>query len=310
MSLALIKGEKVLKKTNPHIFAMFHLYLTWLYLAIIGLVMILFKQELLAFFSQSPLGKQGTSVLLWTTWSLLIFIPAAIVSFLRINWYWLLLAILLIVSGMYLHQERQSILKIAKEYWQSSTLQTYTKDMRENWPIFKTIKNKFNPDEISNYWIILIGLGGLISANSYRRSHRYYITNRRVIIRFGFIITRERDLLYSKIEDLILHRDVLGKLFNFGTLIPISASGIGTGSDQAILMVGAQQKLPVGPSLQVTMGGGHSVTVPRAPSFYSLYGIPNPEGLRTIMLQEMERREYLRRKDDTTKIIKQDEEKK
>ena len=118
------------------------------------------------------------------------------------------------------------------------------------------------------------------------------ITDRRVITRFGFLIIRERDLLYSKVDDLIIHQGVIGRILGFGTLIPISASGIGTGSDEAILSAGAEQKLPMGPSLKVTIGGGRSITVPRAPSFYSLYGVSDPEGLKNLMLKEMEKREY------------------
>lgn len=226
-------------------------------------------------------------------WVLALIVPGCVVSFIRINWGWLLLALFLSIVGVCTHVWQKEILEYSLNFAQEQKVcQNIDDILHRYFPLYDALKQKLTITEISNYWLILVSFTGLFLANSYRRSHRYYITNRRIITRFGFWITRERDLLYSKIDDLVAHQGLLGKIFGFGTLIPISASGIGTGSDQAIWMAGAEQKLPVGPSLKITMGGGRTVTVPRAPSFYSLYGVPNPEYLRNIMLKEMEKREY------------------
>ncbi len=298
MALALIPGERIFEKTCPHLFSMFYLYLAWLYIAGVGIATIYFRPGLWEILGATSLGTNAAPILFWVIWSLAILIPGLILAFWRIHWSWLLLAIGLVLVGLLLENQKDYIAAKVKIYLETSILaQVLGTMLKEDWPWVYEWCTKIHKQEIANYWLMGIGSLGFILANIYRRSHQYYITNRRVITRFGFFITRERDLLYSKIEDLVVHRDPLGRFFNFGTLIPISASGIGTGTDQAIFMVGGEQKLPIGPSLKVIIGGGHSITVPKAPSFYSLYGIPNPEKLRNLILQEMERREYHNRKD-------------
>lgn len=292
MSLSLIEGEKIFVKTSPHFFSMIHLYLCWIYLGAVGTLFLVFHENISAWLQTLPLPATAwVEILSFALWSLALILPAIFVSFLRVNWGWLFLAIFLSTVGIASYLGRQEIGTAFWSFMQRPWCQQMETTVESHWP--SGWKHDFiQLDEIANYWLILVSFLGLCSANSYRRSHRYYITNRRIITRFGFFIMRERDLLYSKIDDLILHQDLLGRIFNFGTLIPISASGIGTGNDQVIWMAGAEQKLPVGPSLKVTIGGGRTITVPRSPSFYALYGVPQSEGLRNIMLKEMEKREY------------------
>lgn len=293
MSLSLIDGEKIFEKTCPHFFSMIHLYINWFYIGMIGFLTIFFRNDITLWIQSLPFLDKLENFVFLGFWALALIIPACIVSFIRINWGWLLLAIFLSVVGICAHIWQKEILSYSLAFAQEQKICHIINDfLQQNVFFYESFKQKLTISEISNYWLIFISFIGLFSANSYRRSHRYYITNRRIITRFGFWITRERDLLYSKIDDLVAHQSFLGKILGFGTLIPISASGIGTGSDQAIWMAGAEQKLPVGPSLKITMGGGRTVTVPRAPSFYSLYGVPHPEWLRNIMLKEMEKREY------------------
>lgn len=299
MTLALIEGEKIFHKARPHICSMFSLYLTWLYLACIGFLTMAWRPTITAWLESYTWIDSASIPLFWAIWGLAIIIPSIIIAFMRINWYWLGGAVIIAGLGILFYQQRVPIVDWLKEQWHSMPwLSQLSVELQSKWSWLAEVRSWIQRDELPNYWLFALSGLGLSLANSYRRSHHYYITNRRVIFRFGFFITRERDLMYSKIEDLILHRDLLGRIFNFGTLIPISGSGLGTGNEQAIVLVGGEQKLPVGPTLKVTIGGGHSITVPRAPSFYSLYGIPKPEALRSIMLEEMERREYHRRGTD------------
>lgn len=303
MSLALIEGEKIFHKTRPHLFSMFTLYLTWLYLGFVGFLAIEFRPAIIAWLKSYQMIGEASLPVFWVLWCAVLIIPALIVSFVRINWYWLAGALIISCLGVLFYQQRDPIVVWGKEQWDSvAWLQQTSTELKQKWPWLAEVRSWLHREELPNYWLLGLSFLGILMANSYRRSHHYYITNRRVIFRFGFLITRERDLMYSKIEDLILHRDLLGRMFNFGTLIPISGSGLGTGNDQAIILVGGEQKLPIGPTLKVTIGGGHSITVPRAPSFYSLYGIPKPEMLRSIMLDEMDRREYHRRGTDLQHI--------
>lgn len=202
------------------------------------------------------LPKQIAPFGIMILWSLCLLIPAVFLAFYRVHISWFFFALFLIAGGF------------ASVYY------------------YKNLS-------MANIWLLGISIVGIIGANIYRCSHKYIITNKRIVTRFGGISTKERDLIYSKIDDMIIHRDLLGRIFNFGTIIPISASGMGTGTDQVFMLASTQHKLPVGPTLQISLGGGRSVTVPRAPSFYSLYGVSDPETLKNMILVEMGKREYM-----------------
>ena len=62
----------------------------------------------------------------------------------------------------------------------------------------------------------------------------------RIIFKGGFITKRERTLRYDKITDLHSEQGILGQLFGFGTITPVSASGFGLGSDQTFAAGGVE----------------------------------------------------------------------
>lgn len=283
MGVSLIEGEEILKQTTPHPLSMIFLFAVSLYIGCLGGLGIAFQEDVLHWLRSYSLGPGASWTAYWAIWSLTLVLPALAVSFFRINWYWLLLAVVLCGAGIALHVWRHEIFTAC-----DSLLRTHAQRV---WPISESADYIISRN-LPNYWLILAALVGLFLSNGFRSSHKYYITSRRIITRFGFFMVRERDLLYSKIDDLVIHQNLLGRLFNFGTLIPISASGLGTGSDHAIVSAGAEQKLPVGPAIKVTVGGGRSITIPRAPSFYSLYGVSRPNSLKNLLIEEMDKREY------------------
>lgn len=291
MSVSLLEGEEILSETHPHPLSMFFLPMIWLYIGCVGVSSIVFYEEVCRLIRSLPLGIKGGAVIFLVAWSASLIIPAIVVSLLRINWRWLWTALFLCVSGIIIYGYRHDLAALAASLAQSSAMAGVTSYVGDHWALVVAAQ-LLTTEKIVGCWLIFAAAIGLLGCTSYRRSHRYYITNRRIVARFGFWIVRERDLLYSKIDDLVVHQNILGSFFNFGTIIPISASGLGTGSDHAFLAAGVEQKLPIGPSIKVTIGGGQSITIPRAPSFYSLYGVPDPERLKNIMLKEMDKREY------------------
>ena len=122
------------------------------------------------------------------------------------------------------------------------------------------------------FYSIGAAIFGFLLVEVHRRSHKYIITNLRIIFKGGFITKRERTLRYDKITDIHSEQGILGQLFSFGTIIPVSASGFGLGSDQTFAAGGVElggKKI----GLLGLAGGGKEVQTPRSRSYYELHGV-------------------------------------
>ena len=111
-----------------------------------------------------------------------------------------------------------------------------------------------------------------LSVFAYVKSHRYIITNLRIIFKGGIIKKRERTLRYDKITDVDGEQGILGQIFGFGTIIPITQSGFGLGSDQTFAAGGVEaQSKKIG--IFGFAGGSKEVKTPRTRSYYELHGV-------------------------------------
>lgn len=293
MSISLLENEKILKTTYPHPLSMVNLYLNWLYIAFVGFTFIAMRTHINAWISEFPLTGTINSQIFFFVWACCLLFPSIIVSFSRINWSWVGLGIFLTGAGGFLTYYNVAVSEIIRDCINNvSFLERIVNYVYNSMPTPIPSEDLFHPRELPNHLLIFVGLIGFFTSNSYRKSHKYYLTNRRILIHFSFISVKERDVMYSKVDDLVVQQGIFGRVFKFGTIIPISASGMGTGSDQAFVSFGIEGKLPAGPTISVAIGGGKSITIPRAPSFYSLYGVANPEEIKAVMLKEMEQREY------------------
>lgn len=119
---------------------------------------------------------------------------------------------------------------------------------------------------------IAVSIGGFLIVELYRRSHKYIITNLRIIFKGGVLTKRERTVRYDKVADIDAKQGILGQIFSFGTIIPVSQSGFGLGSDKTMaaggLAVGTKKAKFFG-----IVGGGKEVQTPIARSYYELHGV-------------------------------------
>lgn len=122
------------------------------------------------------------------------------------------------------------------------------------------------------FYSVAISIIGFLIVELYRRSHKYIVSNLRVIFKGGVITKRERTLRYDKITDIDAKQGILGQIFSFGTIIPISQSGFGLGSDQSFAAGGVELGAKKARFLGI-FGGGKEVQTPRARSYYELHGI-------------------------------------
>jgi len=122
------------------------------------------------------------------------------------------------------------------------------------------------------FYTIAVSIIGFLIVELYRRSHKYIISNLRIIFKGGVITKRERTLRYDKITDVDAKQGVLGQIFGFGTIIPISQSGFGLGSDKSFAAGGVELG---GKSTKLlgVFGGGKELQTPRARSYYELHGV-------------------------------------
>lgn len=122
------------------------------------------------------------------------------------------------------------------------------------------------------FYSVAVSIIGFLIVELFRRSHKYIITNFRVVFKGGVVTKRERTLRYDKITDIDAKQGVLGQIFGFGTIIPISQSGFGLGSDKSFAAGGVQvgsKKI----GLLGLFGGGREVQTPRARTYYELHGV-------------------------------------
>jgi membrane protein YdbS with pleckstrin-like domain len=113
---------------------------------------------------------------------------------------------------------------------------------------------------------------GFLIIELYRRSHKYILTNLRIIFKGGVLTKRERTIRYDKIADINAKQGILGQIFGFGTIIPVSESGFGLGSDSTMagggVAIGSKKARLFG-----FAGGGKEIQTPIARSYYELHGV-------------------------------------
>jgi len=121
------------------------------------------------------------------------------------------------------------------------------------------------------FYSVAISIIGFLIVEIYRRSHQYIITNLRLVLMSGFLTKTELSIRYDKVT-VFGKQSILGQIFNFGTIIPITQSGLGLGSDQTLaaggLMVGGKKAKLLG-----LVGGGKEVQTPRTRSSFELHGV-------------------------------------
>ncbi len=242
--------EKILTSFHPHPLALAGQAMLWVYVLVVSVIMYFIGNQVNVSFKNIPIigglmGAYGEYVV----YALVIVIPTLIYAVVKIVWRYFLVALLIAVGVPLV------LVFVAKL------------PLRYTFIIGATV-----------------GILGVLAIEIHRRAHKYIVTDRRIIFEYNGVFKKiRRDLVYSRVSDIILEKGVLGKLFNFGNLIPVSQPGLGLGSDMSFVTVGGSVGKDVRAGLAVT--GGRSVKVPRSRSFYMLYGVPHPERVYDMIVE-------------------------
>ncbi len=163
-----------------------------------------------------------------------------------------------------------------------------------------TLATRSDPEAVLPVLLAVASLPLLGLAEVDRRSHRYFLTNLRVVFQGGVLVQKERQLKYESVTDLDGTQGALGAMFDYGTLIPVTQSGFGLGNDtsQAGLAVGGGgEKAGLFGGAAVTAGGGKEVATGRARSFHQLTGVKPYKDTKYLLerlVQEATSTPYLR----------------
>ena len=147
-----------------------------------------------------------------------------------------------------------------------------------------------NSNEVSifiPFYSVSVSILGFLIVELYRRSHKYIISNQRIVFKGGVITKQERTLRYDKISDINSKQGILGQIFGFGTIIPISVSSFGLGSDNTFAAGGVQMGEKKVKFLGL-FGGGKELQTPRTRSYYELHGVFPYKDIKKIVENQVQ----------------------
>ncbi len=235
--MGLLENEKIERELQPHPLSFMNLHILWIFLLIWGLFLAwLYHSSYWSEISDENFFRIGATLGVWLLGLILFGIAASLVM---IRWRIFFIYFAIFVFGVFL-------------LWLGNSLD---------------YANVFIPV----YTIFVATLFASI-IELYRRSHHYLITNLRLVLKGGIIVKRERSLRYEKIADVEYSQGILGKIFGFGNIIPVTQSGFGLGSDASFAAGGVEVE---GKKAGIFgfAGGSKEVKTPRARSYYELHGV-------------------------------------
>ena len=268
--ITLLRGEEMKMQLKPHFFSFFHLYLIFFLLLIWAYVIhYFFKSDKFEEFPGYEIIKGFpfvNEVLAGAViWSLALFVVGFIARYFFIDSGGQ--SIFILYSGVAII----GILTLSYYQW---------KDMGD------TI-------EFGRWFIpgvtTAVGLIGLVSIDAYRRSFTYYLTDNRIVLQSSFLINKqERQVRYNHIEDIKMEQGIIGTILGYGTVLPLTGSGLGTGSDESLVIAGSGAEVKgLG---NIGLAGGSRATSKR--TRYNpnecLYGVSNPSKVRDLITENIQ----------------------
>ena len=143
---------------------------------------------------------------------------------------------------------------------------------------------------IEHQAMCFISIGAILYLELTRWSTQYVITNQRLILEHKGWKNTTRTLFFSKINDLVLAQNFWGKLFQYGSIIPMTASGLGMGSAESSIHIGAGGGSGI-LSGKVEGGLARSVQEAAETSEYAIFCVPNPRRVYDLILRGMQGQE-------------------
>jgi uncharacterized membrane protein YdbT with pleckstrin-like domain len=74
-------------------------------------------------------------------------------------------------------------------------------------------------------YILLAGLATALIAYVRRSASEFAVTNKRVIVKVGFVRRRTIEMLLRQVEALEVQQDILGRILGYGTIVIVGTGG-------------------------------------------------------------------------------------
>jgi membrane protein YdbS with pleckstrin-like domain len=264
--IQLVENEEIIYETKPILLSFFPFYFPSIALITISIVFIAINpainNEIL---TKVPIATRESLYYL-VQW-LFYLVPAIAYSIFRLNMRWFIVTILSLCLGFFAKSDK----------------------------FIQSLFIHFLPGLPMKYIdvivVIFFGMVSLLQIEAYRNSHNYIVTNARILTSAGVFRRRERILFLSKINDISIDEGIMGSLFGYANIVPITASGVGMGSNFASVQGRASLKLFGLPTIGVALDGGHSIQVPKYRTHEVLFGVREKDRVVNEISSILARRE-------------------
>ena len=97
----------------------------------------------------------------------------------------------------------------------------------------------------------------------------------------------ERQVRYNHIEDIKMEQGIVGTILGYGTVLPLTGSGLGTGSDESMIIAGSGVEVK---GLGIGLLGGSRTSSKRIRHnpHDCLYGVPQPSKVRDLITENIQ----------------------
>jgi hypothetical protein len=127
-----------------------------------------------------------------------------------------------------------------------------------------------------------IALIGMSQIEFFRLSHRFTLTNRRIVFTRRFALTQHihTEAYYHHITNLVVKHTSLERLVGAGTVIPVMASGLNVGSEVVSV---------TGHFLLFSTSGSRERRLPRSLPYLCFFGVRRPDEVAAIIGERVAR---------------------
>lgn len=231
----LLKNEKVERVLSPHPLSFVKELSLCLFLIIWGLILLW-----LVNFSAYNDSFSSNGWYTIVVWGLVMLLFGVIVSLIQIKWTVFFLYLIVFCVG---------IIIMITQNWVGAS-------------------NAFVPA-----YTIAISIIGFFFVDAYRRTHKYIITNHRIKLKGGIFTKRERIISNDKILDITEKQGILGQIFDFGTITPITQHELIPKSEKLIKLEGLKSKKKKAKQKDQEADKEEPLQAPMQKSYYELHGI-------------------------------------